>query len=162
MKKDKSSASQFFNKFSAAVIKFTGSPAAFFTALCVIIVWAACGPIFDFNDTWQLVINTSTTIVTFLMVFLIQQSQNRDTMAMQLKLNELIASSPDASNHLIDIEDLTEEELEVLKKYYIKLAKLVKHEQDIRTAHSMTEAEEAHEEKHSSKSATKKKASPPK
>lgn len=162
MKKKKSSASQFFNRFSAAVIKFTGSPAAFFIALCVIIVWACCGPIFQFNDTWQLVINTSTTIITFLMVFLIQQSQNRDTMAMQLKLNELIASSPDASNHLIDIEDLTEEELEVLKKYYIKLAKLVKQEQDIRTAHSMTEAEEIHQEKHGDKGTTKRKTTPDK
>ena len=151
MKKKQSRVSQFFNKFSAVVIKFTGSPAAFFIALCVIVVWACCGPIFQFNDTWQLVINTSTTIITFLMVFLIQQSQNRDTMAMQLKLNELIASNKDASNHLIDIEDLTEEELEVLKKYYIRLAELVKKEQDIHQAHSISEADEVHEEKHSDK-----------
>jgi low affinity Fe/Cu permease len=147
-KKNKRSLSQIFTKFSAVVIKFTGSPAAFFIALLAIVIWAACGPIAQFNDTWQLIINTSTTIITFLMVFLIQQSQNRDTLAMQLKLNELIASSKDASNHLIDIEDLTEEELEVLKKYYIKLAKLVKEEQDIRTAHSLGEAENTHKEKH--------------
>lgn len=146
-KKNKTSLSRIFTKFSAVVIKFTGSPAAFFIALLVIVIWAACGPIAKFNDTWQLIINTSTTIITFLMVFLIQQSQNRDTLAMQLKLNELIASSKDASNHLIDIEDLTEEELEVLKKYYIKLAKLVKEEQDIRTAHSLGEAENTHREK---------------
>lgn len=147
-KKNKRSLSQIFTKFSAVVIKFTGSPAAFFIALLAIVIWAACGPITQFNDTWQLIINTSTTIITFLMVFLIQQSQNRDTLAMQLKLNELIASSKDASNHLIDIEDLTEEELEVLKKYYIKLAKFVKEEQDIRTAHSLGEAENTHREKH--------------
>lgn len=150
-RKNKTSLSLLFTKFSAVVIKFTGSPAAFFIALLVIIVWAACGPIAKFNDTWQLIINTSTTIITFLMVFLIQQSQNRDTLAMQLKLNELIASSKGASNHLIDIEDLTEEELETLKQYYIKLAKLVKNEQDIRTVHSIAEAEETHREKHGKK-----------
>lgn len=147
----KNKPSQFFTRFSALVIKFTGSPAAFFIAVAVIIIWAALGPVAKFNDTWQLIINTSTTIITFLMVFLIQQSQNRDTLAMQLKLNELIASSPGASNHLIDIEDLTEEELEVLKQYYIKLAKLVKQEQDIRTTHSIAEAEETHKVKHGEK-----------
>lgn len=151
METKKSSVSQFFNKFSAVVIKFTGSPAAFFIALCVIIIWACCGPVFQFNDTWQLVINTSTTIVTFLMVFLIQQSQNRDTMAMQLKLNELIASNKNASNHLIDIEDLTEEELEVLKTYYIRLAELVKKEQNINQTHSISEADEVHEKKRGDK-----------
>lgn len=147
--KNKTSLSQFFTKFSAVVIKFTGSPAAFFIALSVILIWACCGPLAKFNDTWQLIINTSTTIVTFLMVFLIQQSQNRDTMAMQLKLNELIAVNKHASNHLIDIEDLTEEELQVLKKYYVRLAELVKKEQDIHQSHSISEADEAHEEKHS-------------
>ena len=150
-KKNKTSLSQIFTKFSAVVIKFTGSPAAFFIALLVIVIWAACGPIAQFNDTWQLIINTSTTIITFLMVFLIQQSQNRDTLAMQLKLNELIASSKDASNRLVDIEDLTEEELEVLKKYYVKLAKLVKEEEDIHHSHSQSEAVETHNEKHDKK-----------
>ena len=150
-KKNKTSLSQFFTKFSAMVIKFTGSPAAFFIALLVIVIWACCGPIAQFNDTWQLIINNSTTIITFLMVFLIQQSQNRDTLAMQLKLNELIASNKEASNRLVDIEDLTEEELEVLKEYYVKLAKLVKEEQDIRTTHSIAEAEETHKEKHGKK-----------
>lgn len=150
-KKNKTSLSQIFTKFSAVVIKFTGSPAAFFIALLVIVIWACCGPIAKFNDTWQLIINTSTTIITFLMVFLIQQSQNRDTLAMQLKLNELIASNKESSNHLIDIEDLTEEELEVLKKYYVKLAKLVKEEEDIHKSHSESEAIEAHNDKHDKK-----------
>src|SRR5206468_7709272 len=97
---------------------------AFILAFLIIIIWAITGPVFKFSDTWQLVINTGTTIITFLMVFVIQQSQNKDTIALQIKLNELIASSKDASNRLIDVEDLTPEELETLKKFYIQLAKL--------------------------------------
>ena len=108
---------------SNKVTKATGSPIAFIIALTIVIIWAVTGPIFGFSDTWQLVINTGTTIVTFLMVFIIQQSQNKDTIAIQLKLNELIACSEKASNRLIDIEDLTEEELDKIKKFYIKLAR---------------------------------------
>src|SRR5215207_4531799 len=103
----------FFERFAAKITRATGKPIAFIIALLVIITWGITGPIFQFSDTWQLIINTSTTIVTFLMVFVIQQSQNKDTMAIQLKLNELIAASENASNRLIDIEDLTEDELEV-------------------------------------------------
>lgn len=136
-----------FDKFSTAVTKATGSPAAFMIAMGVIIVWGTTGPIFKFSDTWQLVINTGTTIVTFLMVFLIQQSQNKDSMALQLKLNELIASSAKASNRLIDIEDLTEDELIVLKKFYIKLSKLSAQENDLHTSHSLDEAENINEQK---------------
>src|SRR5689334_23089940 len=99
-----------FDKFAAKITKAAGSPYAFTGAFVIIILWALSGPLFDYSDTWQLVINTSTTIVTFLMVFVIQQSQNKDTMAIQLKLNELIASTKGASNRLIDIEDLTEKE----------------------------------------------------
>jgi low affinity Fe/Cu permease len=110
-------------------------------ALSVIIIWSVTGPLFKFSDTWQLVINTGTTIITFLMVFVIQQSQNKDTMAMQLKLNELIASSAKASNRLIDIEDLTEDELMVLKKFYIKLSALSEKENDLHKSHSLDEAE---------------------
>ena len=146
-KKKQKKASAFFEKFAAKVTKATGSPAAFIIAFLVIIVWAVSGPIFGFSDTWQLVINTGTTIITFLMVFVIQQSQNKDTMALQLKLNELIASTATASNRLIDVEDLTAEELETLKKFYVKLAVLAKKEANLHTTHSIDEAAEIHEEK---------------
>jgi low affinity Fe/Cu permease len=139
--------SQLFNKFSTVVIRFTGSPTAFVIAFCVILCWGLLGPVFQYSDTWQLVINTSTTIITFLMVFVIQQSQNKDTMAIQLKLNELIASSKTASNRLVDIEDLTEDELIVLKKYYIKLAKLAEADSELHTSHSIDEAKAVHEAK---------------
>jgi low affinity Fe/Cu permease len=112
-----------------------------------VLIWAMSGPIFKFSDTWQLVINTGTTVITFLMVFIIQQSQNKDTMAVQLKLNELIACNKRASNRLIEIEDLTEEELEVLKKFYIKLSKLAKNEKNVFSSHSIDEANRSHEAK---------------
>jgi low affinity Fe/Cu permease len=102
---------------------------------------------FHFSDTWQLVINTSTTIITFLMVFVIQQSQNKDSLAIQLKLNELIAAEARASNRLIDVEDLTQAELETLKKFYIKLAKLAEKENDLFSSHSIDEANDVHKEK---------------
>jgi len=144
-KKEQNKFKKTFDKFSGAVTKATGSPAAFLIAMSVVIVWGITGPLFKFSDTWQLVINTGTTIVTFLMVFVIQQSQNKDTMAIQLKLNELIASSTKASNRLIDIEDLTEEELMMLKKFYIKLSKLSAQENDLHASHSLDEAETIHE-----------------
>ena len=144
---NKKSFKKVFDKFSGRVTKATGSPAAFMIALAVVIVWSITGPLFKFSDTWQLVINTGTTIITFLMVFLIQQSQNKDTIALQLKLNELIASSGKASNRLIDIEDLTEDELMVLKKFYIKLSKLSAKENDLHTSHSLDEAVTIHEQK---------------
>src|SRR6266700_3279402 len=102
-----------FDKVSNKVTRATGSPAAFLCALVIIIIWAITGPVFKYSDTWQLVINTGTTIITFLMVFIIQQSQNKDTAALQLKLNELIACNEKASNRLIVVEDLTDEELQV-------------------------------------------------
>src|SRR6185295_5911250 len=109
MKKKKSSARMFFKKFSQKVTHATGSPMAFILACIVIILWGVTGPIFHFSDTWQLVINTGTTVITFLMVFVIQQSQNKATVAIQLKLNELIASGVYSSNRLIDVENLSEE-----------------------------------------------------
>ncbi len=138
---------QFFNKFSSKVTKASGSPAAFLIALSTILIWAITGPLFNYSDTWQLVINTGTTIITFLMVFIIQQTQNKDTMAMHLKLNELIACNSNASNRLIDIEDITEKELETLKKFYVKLAKLAAEETDVFATHSLDEAESKHQEK---------------
>jgi low affinity Fe/Cu permease len=146
-KKSKNKFSVFFEKFSAKVTKATGSPMAFILAIAVIIGWAVCGPLFGYSDTWQLVINTGTTIITFLMVFVIQQSQNKDTTALQLKLNELIAASETASNRLIDVEDLTADELAILKKFYIKLSKLAEKEEDIHTSHSIDEATQLHNKK---------------
>ncbi|MEO8710497.1 MAG: low affinity iron permease family protein [Parafilimonas sp.] len=140
-KKKKNKLSKFFDRFSTAITKITGKPIAFIVAFLIIIVWAITGPIFQFSDTWQLVINTGTTIITFLMVFVIQQSQNKDTMALHLKLNELIAATQGASNRLIDIEDLTPEELEALKNFYIKLADLAEKDNDIKATHSVEEAE---------------------
>ena len=108
--------SRYFSRFSHAAAHATGTPAAFLLAALTILVWAVTGPLFHYSDTWQLVINTGTTIVTFLMVFLIQNTQNRDTMALQLKLAELIIAMKGAKNSLATVEDLTEEELEDLHK----------------------------------------------
>lgn len=117
------SKSNLFNRFAKKVAYITGTPATFLTALAVIIAWGATGPIFHYNDTWQLAINTSTTIITFLMVFVIQNAQNRDSKAMQLKLDELIRAQRSAHNSLIDLEELEEEELETVRQQFIKIAK---------------------------------------
>jgi low affinity Fe/Cu permease len=139
--------SRIFSSISNSITRAAGRPGAFIIALLIVIGWAVSGPFFDFSETWQLVINTGTTIITFLMVFIIQQSQNKDTMAVQLKLNELIACNKRASNRLIDIEDLTEEELIVLKKFYIKLADLAEKERDLFSSHSIDEADTFHDQK---------------
>jgi low affinity Fe/Cu permease len=157
MAKKKNRLNRFFDKFSTKATKLTGSPWAFMIALGAILTWAVTGPMFGFSDTWQLIINTSTTIVTFLMVFIIQQTQNKDTTAIHLKLNELIASSKDASNQLVDAEDLTEEELQVLKKFYVKLSKLADSETDVYSTHSIGEAEDIHAEKSKNSSRAKRK-----
>lgn len=131
-----------FEQFSNAATKFTGSSSAFIIALLIVIVWAVSGPVFNYSETWQLVINTGTTIITFLMVFLIQKAQNKDGKAIQLKLNELIAAHERASNRMVDIEDLTEQELDQLHKFYVKLSLLTKQETDIHCSHSIDAAEE--------------------
>ena len=113
-------------------------------SLFLIILWAITGPIFHFSDTWQLVINTGTTVITFLMVFIIQQTQNKDTIALHLKLNELIACNENASNRLIDIEHLTEEELQIVKKFYVRLAELALKANDLHSPHSLDDAESNH------------------
>lgn len=146
-KKKKNRLSKLFTHISNVVTRAAGRPVAFICATLVVICWAVLGPVFDYSDTWQLVINTGTTIITFLMVFVIQQSQNRDTLAMQLKLNELIASHENASNRLVDIEDLTEEELAVIKKFYIRLSKLAEKEDGLHATHSIDEAQENHQRK---------------
>jgi low affinity Fe/Cu permease len=136
-----------FYKFSDAITRTAGRPVAFLIALSLVILWGASGFFLGFSDSWQLIINTTTTVVTFLMVFIIQQSQNRDTMAIQLKLNELIASEKKASNRLIDIEDLSSEELEVLKKFYIRLSELSQKERNLQSSHSIEEALAVHKSK---------------
>ncbi|GAO43440.1 low affinity iron permease family protein [Flavihumibacter petaseus] len=111
-----------FDKIAGKITRAVGSPYAFIIATIIVIGWAITGPVAHYSETWQLIINTGTTIITFLMVFIIQQSQNKDTMAIQLKLNELIQAIEKADNKLIDIEDLTEEEIEAIKKKYIDLS----------------------------------------
>lgn len=137
----------FFEKFSSKVSHITGSPGAFFLALTAIVVWGVTGPLFHYSDTWQLVINTGTTIITFLMVFIIQKSQNKDSKSLQLKLNELIAANKQASNRLIVVEDLSEEELDTLHKYYCKLAEETKKRMSMKESHSVEEAIENADEK---------------
>jgi low affinity Fe/Cu permease len=132
---------KFFDKVASKVTRATGSPLAFMIALFIIIGWAISGPVFHFSDTWQLVINTGTTIITFLMVFIIQQSANKDTVAIHLKLNELIAANKNASNQLVDIEDLTERQLQTVKDFYVKLADKAEREKDITKTHSFSELE---------------------
>jgi low affinity Fe/Cu permease len=129
-----------FERAATRITCWTGSSAAFGTAFAIILIWAITGPVFKYSDTWQLVINTGTTIITFLMVFLIQKSQNKDSKAIQLKLNELIAASRYASNRMVDIEDLTEDELDVLHKYYQTLSDMAENEHDIHESHSIDSA----------------------
>ena len=135
-------------RFSTVITRWTGSTSAFAVACAIIIVWGLTGRLFGFSDTWQLVINTGTTIVTFLMVFLIQRSQNKDSMATQLKLNELVAAMKGASNRLIGTEDLSEEELKGLHSYYARLVEMARKELDLRKSHSIEEAEARHASKH--------------
>ncbi|RZL17073.1 MAG: low affinity iron permease family protein [Pedobacter sp.] len=136
-----------FEQISNKITKWTGSASAFGTALAIVIIWVITGPIFHYSDTWQLVINTGTTIITFLMVFLIQKSQNKDSKAIQLKLNELIAASRHASNRMVDIEDLTEAELDILHKYYQKLSDIAQADNDIHKSHSIDQAVVRHRDK---------------
>ena len=114
--------SSWFPRFARSMANASGKPATFVIAVLVIIVWAVTGPIFGYSDTWQLVINTGTTIVTFLMVFIIQNTQNRDTQALQLKLDELIRVTKGAHNLMLDLEQLDDEHLERLRQVYEKLA----------------------------------------
>jgi low affinity Fe/Cu permease len=146
-----------FEIFSEKVTHATGSTPAFLIALGLVIIWMGTGPIFNYSEAWQLVINTGTTIVTFLMVFLIQKSQNKDSLAIQLKLNELVAAHEYASNRLVNIEDMTEDELKVIKKYYRKLSQFSKQEQNLQTSHSIEEAEDNHEFKAGTKKSDLKK-----
>ena len=137
-----------FEAFSKFITNWTGSTGAFGCALGAIVGWALLGPVFRFSDTWQLVINTSTTIVTFLMVFLIQRSQNKDSLAVHLKLNEIVAAMNGASNRLVDVESLSEKELTQLHRFYSELATLCRREGDLTISHSVEEARQRHSLKH--------------
>lgn len=147
MKKKQTNSPSGFEKISTFITKATGSTAAFIIAFAVIIIWLVTGPLFGFSDTWQLVINTGTTIITFLMVFLIQRSQNKDSVAIHLKLNELIAANAYCSNRLVSVEDFSEDELKVLQKFYKQLAQLTKNDSSLLESHSIDEAMSSHERK---------------
>jgi low affinity Fe/Cu permease len=134
-------------RMAMKVTRFSGSSAAFLIALGTIVLWIVSGPVFDYSNRWQLVINTGTTIVTFLMVFLIQRSQNKEAMALQLKLNEVVAALQGASNRLVSIEDLSEDELEALHAHYTHLAEMAKRDIDLLKSHSIDEADARHEAK---------------
>lgn len=137
----------FFEKLALSLTQFSGSTTAFIISFSIILLWAVTGPFFNFSDVWQLVINTGTTIITFLMVFLIQRAQNKDSLAIHMKLNEIIASINGASNMLVDVEDISEQDLNTLKTHYQKLAKLFEHEKNIKQSHSIEEAEKRHKRK---------------
>lgn len=132
-----------FERFAEWATKATGSSVAFLLASGIIVAWGLTGPLFKFSETWQLVINTGTTIITFLMVFLIQKTQNKDSKAIHLKLNELIAASSGCSNRMVDTEDMTEAELDQLHKFYAKLSELAKEDNDIHMSHSIDAAEKS-------------------
>jgi len=155
MEKKKIKGNSAFEKFATHVSKAAGSTTAFIGAFLIVVAWAVSGPIFDYSETWQLVINTGTTIITFLMVFLIQKAQNKDSLAIQLKLNELVASSEFSSNSLVDIESMTEEEMIIVQKYYQRLSELSKKDESITTSHSIGEAQDQHERKDKNRSQLK-------
>src|SRR5262245_28286031 len=137
----------FLARLARHATEWSGSSTAFGLAVLLIVVWALTRPLFDSFDTWQLVINTVTTVITFLMVFLIQRSQNKDSRAVHLKLNELVAAVNGASNRLINAENLTEEELQVLHAHYGKLVELARAEGHITGCHSIEEAVTRHKHK---------------
>ena len=157
MPRKRNAVSAFLEKFSHQATTATGTSGAFVLALLVIIVWGITGPLFKFSDTWQLVINTGTTIVTFLMVFLIQRAQNKDALAIHLKLNEIVAAMEGASNRLIDVEDLSEPEIDALRKYYKRLIELARKDDQLTTTHSIEEAASRHGYKYKKKAPDKRK-----
>jgi len=140
-KKDNNDKRGFFEKLASKVAVATGSTPAIIIAFTCIVLWAISGPFFHYSETWQLVINTGTTIITFLMVFLIQKSQNKESMAVQLKLDELVAAHEFASNRLVDVENMSEEELKVIQKYYSHLKFDTKKDESLHESHSIDEAD---------------------
>jgi low affinity Fe/Cu permease len=150
-KKKENKFSRMLERFSHEATVKTGSSSAFILAVLVVLIWLLSGPLFNFSDTWQLVINTGTTIVTFLMVFLIQRAQNKDALAIHLKLNEIVAAMEGASNRLIDVEDLSEAEIVALRKYYRKLIELARADDNLTATHSVEEAASRHGTKYNVK-----------
>jgi low affinity Fe/Cu permease len=130
-----------FERFAINVTKVTGSTSAFICAFIIVIAWAVSGPFLHYSENWQLVINTGTTVITFLMVFLIQKAQNKDSLAIQLKLNELVAAHEFASNRLVNVENLSEDEMKVIQKYYSSLSEMTKKDESLQQSHSIDEAE---------------------
>jgi low affinity Fe/Cu permease len=145
--KKKHTQAPIFERVARAISQFTGSTTAFLIATLVVLIWAATGPLFHYSETWQLVINTGTTVVTFLMVFLIQRTQNKESLAVQLKLNEIVAALQGASNRLVNVEDLSEAELSTLHRHYQALAEMSKTDVDVHQSHSVDEAEARHRAK---------------
>lgn len=141
MKPQESHSASLSERFAIGVTKATGSTTAFIMAFFIVLVWAVSGPFFHYSENWQLVINTGTTIITFLMVFLIQKAQNKDSLAIQLKLNELVAAHEFASNRLVNVENMSEEDLKVIQRYYATLSEMTKKEESLRQTHSIDEAE---------------------
>ena len=137
----------FFGRLAESITRFSGSTPAFLTATGIVLFWALTGPLFHYSETWQLVINTGTTVVTFLMVFLIQRAQNKDSLVLHLKLNELLAATQGASNRLINAQDFSEEEIRTLHDFYCALAELAKKDSDLGKTHSVEEAEDNQREK---------------
>jgi len=148
VRKGPSAAERTVDRIASAVTHWAGSSWGFGLAAGTILVWGLAGPLFGWSDTWQLVINTGTTIVTFLMVFLVQRTQNRDGLAIQLKLNEIVAAMKGASNRLIDVEDLSQAELKILHAHYRRLVEMAREDVDVAASHSVEEAENRHHEKH--------------
>jgi len=155
MPRKRSKVGEFLEKFSYQATRATGTSAAFVLAVLVIVIWVITGPLFHYSDTWQLVINTGTTIVTFLMVFLIQRAQNKDALALHLKLNEIVAALEGASNRLIDVEDLSEPEINALRSYYKRLIELARTDDVLTTTHSIEEAATRHGTKYKKKATDK-------
>lgn len=147
MKKKSKRLAQRWEEAAQRVTEWCGKPWIFGAALLIIVLWAVTGPLFGFSDTWQLIINTGTTVITFLMVFIIQQTQNKDTQALELKLNEIVAAISGASNRLIDVESLTSEELAVLRRHYRELAHMARKESSLTESHSIEEAVARHKAK---------------
>jgi low affinity Fe/Cu permease len=145
MKTKTSNSYSFSERLSNKATKAAGSNAAFWIACTSVLLWAACGPLFHYSANWQLVINTGTTVITFLMVFLIQKAQNKDSLAIQLKLNELVAAHEFASNRLVNVENIPENELKIIQKYYSQLSFQTKNEESLQQSHSIEEAKEMNE-----------------
>jgi low affinity Fe/Cu permease len=142
MKNNKQRKQHWSEHVASAVSKAAGSTTAFIIAFLLVLLWGVTGPIFHYSENWQLVINTGTTIITFLMVFLIQKAQNKDSLAIQLKLNELVAAHEFASNRLVDIENIPEEDLKIIQKYYSRLSFMTKNETSLQQSHSIDEAKD--------------------